>query len=80
MGGRRCRSSLACTAVQWQSESMAKSSTKQGTVMMVVGALMVVVALITVLVTSEPLPLTVAILGIVFLAVGQRKRRGATRF
>jgi hypothetical protein len=48
--------------------------------MMVVGALMVVVALITVLVTSEPLPLTVAILGIVFLGVGERKRRGATRF
>ncbi len=37
-------------------------------------------ALITVLVISEPLPLTVAILGIVFLGVGERKRRGATRF
>jgi hypothetical protein len=47
--------------------------------MTVVGALMVV-ALITVLVTSEPLPLTVTILGIVFLGVGERKRRGATRF
>jgi hypothetical protein len=47
--------------------------------MTVVGALMVV-ALIIVLVTSEPLPLTVAIVGIVFLGVGERKRRGATRF
>lgn len=47
--------------------------------MMVVGALMVVVAVITVLVTSESLPVTVAIIGIVFLGVGARKRRSATR-
>jgi hypothetical protein len=59
---------------------MTESSTTQGTVMMVVGALMVVVAVITVLVTSEPLPWTVAIIGIVFLGLGARKRRSATRF
>jgi xanthosine utilization system XapX-like protein len=58
---------------------MTESSATQGTVMMVVGALMVVVAVVTVLVTSEPLPVTVAIIGIVFLAVGARKRRSATR-
>ena len=58
---------------------MTESSATQGTVMMVVGALMVVVAVVTVLVTSEPLPVTVAIIGIVFLGVGARKRRNATR-
>jgi uncharacterized membrane protein HdeD (DUF308 family) len=58
---------------------MTESSATQGTVMMVVGALMVVVAVITVLVTSESLPVTVAIIGIVFLGVGARKRRSATR-
>jgi len=58
---------------------MTESSATQGTVMMVVGALMVVVAVVTALVTSEPLPATVAIIGIVFLGVGARKRRSATR-
>ena len=58
---------------------MTGSSATQGTVMMVVGALMVVVAVVTVLVTSEPLSMTVVIIGIVFLGVGSRKRRSATR-
>ena len=58
---------------------MTEPSATRGAVMMIVGALMVALAAITVAFTSQPLPVAVAVIGLVFLAVGSRQRRTATR-
>jgi len=53
-----------------------------GSVMMVVGALMVILAVITILIKSDalpmPMPMPIVILGLVFVAVGPRQRRTTT--
>jgi len=49
-----------------------------GSVMMVVGALMVILAVITILIKSDALPMPIVILGLVFVAVGPRQRRTTT--
>lgn len=43
--------------------------------MMIVGGLMIAFAVATMLVTSNPLPVPIAIIGLVSIAVGSRKRR-----
>jgi hypothetical protein len=43
--------------------------------MMAVGVLMVVLAIATMLMNSDPLPMPIAIIGLVFIAVGSRQRR-----
>ena len=58
---------------------MTEPSATRGAVMMIVGAPMVAVAVVTVVFTSEPLPVAVAVIGVVFLGVGSRQRRIATR-
>lgn len=47
--------------------------------MMVVGAVMIGVAVLIAFFTPEPLPVTFGAVGLVFLAVGARKRRDASR-
>lgn len=49
-----------------------------GSVMMAVGALMVLFAVITTLIKSDPLPMPIVIFGLVFVAVGSRQRRMTT--
>jgi len=46
---------------------------------MIAGALMVAQAVVTVLVTAEPLPVPIALIGVAFLGAGSRQRRRATR-
>ncbi len=57
---------------------MAEQSTSRGTVMMLVGAVMVVYAIVVMLFTPEPLPAALGVLGVVFIGVGSRKRRNAS--
>lgn len=47
--------------------------------MMLVGALMVVYAVVIVVATSEPLPVALGTVGVVFIGVGSRWRRDASR-
>jgi hypothetical protein len=42
---------------------------------MIVGGLMVVFAVVTVVVSTDPLPVPLAVIGLVFIAVGSRRRR-----
>ena len=58
---------------------MAEQSSTRGTVMMLVGALMVVYAVVIVVATSEPLPVALGTVGVVFIGVGSRWRRDASR-
>ncbi len=46
--------------------------------MMLVGALMVVYAVVIVALTSEPLPAALGVLGVAFIGVGPQKRRNAS--
>ena len=43
--------------------------------MVAVGVLMVAVSALTVFLTSEPMPVAVAVIGLVFLGVGRRQTR-----
>jgi hypothetical protein len=43
--------------------------------MVAVGVLMVAVSALTVFLTSEPMPVAVAVIGLVFLGVGRRETR-----
>ena len=47
--------------------------------MMLVGGLMVAFAIATMLASSNPLPVPLAVIGLVFIAVGSRKRRTSSR-
>ena len=47
----------------------------RGSVMMAVGVLMVIFAVITMLINSDPLPMPMVIIGLVFVAIGSRQRR-----
>jgi hypothetical protein len=51
----------------------------RGTAMMLVGGLMVAFAIATMLASSDRLPVPVAVIGLVFIAVGSRKRRTNSR-
>jgi hypothetical protein len=47
--------------------------------MMLVGGLMIAFAIATMLISSNPLPVPVAVIGLVFVAVGSQKRRTSSR-
>ena len=58
---------------------MAESWDNRGTAMMIVGGLMVGFAVVTIILTEDPLPSAIAIIGLVSIGVGARKRRQLTR-
>ena len=47
----------------------------RGSVVMAVGVPMVIFAVITMLINSDPLPMPMVIIGLVFVAIGSRQRR-----
>jgi xanthosine utilization system XapX-like protein len=47
----------------------------RGVAMMVVGGLMVAFAVVTILLTNNPVPSAIAIIGLVSIGVGVRRRR-----
>jgi xanthosine utilization system XapX-like protein len=54
---------------------MAESLNNPGAAMMIVGGLMVAFAVATILLTNNPVPSAIAIIGLVSMGVGARKRR-----
>ena len=50
-------------------------SRTRGMVMMVVGLLMVLATVLIIVLTGDPLPTALGVIGIVFAAVGSRQRR-----
>jgi xanthosine utilization system XapX-like protein len=58
---------------------MAESWNNRGTAMMIVGGLLVAFAVVTIILTENPVPSAVAIIGLVSIGVGARKRRQLTR-
>jgi xanthosine utilization system XapX-like protein len=54
---------------------MAESWNNSGLAMMLVGGLMVAFAVATILLTNNPVPSALAIIGLVSIGVGARKRR-----
>ena len=60
---------------EWDDSPMQLNWPSRGTVMMLVGGLMIAFAITTMLVSSNPLAVPVVVIGLVFIAVGSRKRR-----
>jgi hypothetical protein len=54
---------------------MTESLSSTGVAMMVVGGLMVAFAVATILLTNNPVPSAIVIIGLVSMGVGARKRR-----
>jgi xanthosine utilization system XapX-like protein len=54
---------------------MAESWSNSGLAMMLVGGLMVAFAVATILLTNNPVPSAIAIIGLISVGVGARKRR-----
>ena len=54
---------------------MTASSNNTGVAMMIVGGLMIALAVATMLLTNNPVPSAIAIIGLVSIGVGARKRR-----
>ena len=59
----------------WNDDRMAASLPSRGSVMMIVGGLMVAFAVVTVVVSTDPMPVPLAVIGLVLIAVGSRRRR-----
>ena len=55
-------------------EGMSSSSTTRGTVMMVIGLLMILATVLIAVLTEDPLPAAFGAIGVVFIAVGARQR------
>ena len=58
---------------------MAMNWSSNGTAMMVVGGLMVAFAIVTILLTANPVSSAIAIIGLLSISVGARKRRRRPR-
>jgi len=58
---------------------MSEADTTQGLVMLIVGVLMVAATAVLLLTTSETSSVYLGIIGLVFIGVGSRKHRAATR-
>ncbi len=56
-------------------EGVSSSSTTRGTVMMVIGLLMILATVLIAVLTEDPLPAAFGAIGVVFIAVGARQRR-----
>ena len=54
---------------------MTESLNTDGVAMMIVGGLMIAFAVATILLTNNPVPSAIAIIGLVSMGVGARKRR-----
>ena len=54
---------------------MAENLSSNGVAMMLVGGAMVAFAIVVILLTDNPVPSAIAIIGLVSLGVGARKRR-----
>ncbi|MEA2023386.1 MAG: hypothetical protein U9N79_03735 [Actinomycetota bacterium] len=54
---------------------MSSPSRTRGTVMMVVGLLMILITVLIVVLTEDPLPVPFGAIGIAFIAVGAKQRR-----
>jgi xanthosine utilization system XapX-like protein len=57
---------------------MVESWNNRGTAMMIVGGLLVAFAVVTIIFTENPIPSAIAIIGLVSIGVGARKRRQLT--
>ena len=74
MGGRLELHNRPCEDVL-----MATNWNSRGTAMMLVGGLMVAFSVATILFTANPVPAAIAIIGLVSIGVGARKRRHRPR-
>ncbi len=58
---------------------MGNNAALQGTIMLVVGLVLIAVSAVLIVVTAEGSPETLGVMGIVFAAIGAQRRRDALR-